>query len=173
VVVALHGMGGSENLFFEGYGAGRIVTECRTRGWLLVSPRSGFGLGGTPPILDLLEQLAKIYPLDPKRVFVVGHSMGAMQAVELVQKHPGKFAAVAALGGGGTVRDAKAFADLPVFVGVGAKDALALAGARELNKALASAKKLTFKEYPHVEHMVIVREALPDVFEMFDRATGK
>ena len=32
VVVALHGAGGSENLFFEGYGAGHIVTECRKRG---------------------------------------------------------------------------------------------------------------------------------------------
>jgi predicted esterase len=172
VVVALHGLGGSENLFFEGYGAGAIVTECRKRGWVLVAPRSGFGLGGGPPVPALLDELAKRYPLDPKRVFVVGHSMGAMQAVDLVQKYPQKFAAVAALGGGGTVRDAKAFAEVPVFVGVGAKDGLALAGARALNKALdiGGAKKLTYKEYPDVEHMVIVREALPDVFAFFDAA---
>ena len=173
VVVALHGMGGSENLFFEGYGAGRIVKECRDRGWLLVAPRGGLGLGGPPPVPALLEQLAKRYPIDPKRVFIVGHSMGAMQSVDLVQKNPGRFAALAALGGGGTVRDAKAFADLPVFVGVGDTDGIALGMTRGLNKALGGAKKLTYKEYPNIEHMVIVREALPDVFELFDKAAGK
>ncbi len=175
IVVALHGAGGSENLFFEGYGAGHIVTECRKRGWLLVAPRSGlsFGGGGGPPIPALVDELAKRYPLDPKRVFVVGHSMGAMQTIALVQNHPGKFAAAAALGGGGAVRDLKPFAELPVFVGVGEKDTLALAGARGLNKSLAGAKKLTYKEYPHIEHMVIVRAALPDVFAVFDTAAGR
>ena len=170
VVVALHGAGGSENLFFEGYGAGHVVTECRTRGWLLVAPRSGLSFGTAPPVPALLEELAKRYPLDRTRVFVVGHSMGAMQTVELVQKYPGKVAAAAALGGGGTVRDATALADLPLFVGVGDKDGIALAGARGLNKALAAggAKKVTFKEYANVEHMVIVRAALPDVFALFD-----
>jgi predicted esterase len=170
IVVALHGMGGSENLFFEGYGAGHTVTECRKRGWLLVAPRSGFGLGGPPPVPAILDELAKRYPIDPKRVFVVGHSMGAMHALDLVQKYPEKFAAVAALGGAGAVRNPKVFAELPAFVGVGEKDALMLAAVRGLNKALAgSAKKLTYKEYPHVEHMVIVREALPDVFEVFSK----
>jgi predicted esterase len=171
VVVALHGAGGSENLFFEGYGAGHIVTECRKRGWPLVAPRSGLAFGGGPPVPAVLDELAKRYPLNPKRVFVVGHSMGAMQTIDLLQKHPGRFAAAAALGGGGAVRDAKAFTDLPLFVGVGDKDALALTGARALNKALGGAQNLTYKEYPNVEHMVIVREALPDVFAAFDRAS--
>ncbi len=175
VVVALHGAGGSENLFFEGYGAGQIVTECRKRGWLLVAPRSGLAFGTAPPVPVILDELAKRYPLDLKRVFVVGHSMGAMQTIELVQKYPGKVSAAAALGGGGTVRDAKALAELPLFVGVGEKDGIALAGARGLNKALVAggAKKLTFKEYPHVEHMAIVRVALPDVFELFDRIAAE
>ena len=117
-----------------------------------------------------IDELAKRYPLDPKRVFLVGHSMGAIHTIDLVQKHPEKFAAVAMLGGAVTLRDPKAFAELPTFVGVGEKDELMLGAVRGLNKALAGgAKKLTYKEYPHVEHMVIVREALPDVFEMFSK----
>ena len=169
VVVALHGAGGSENLFFEGYGAGRVVTECRKRGWVLVATRSPINFLGAPPVTAVLDQLTKRYPLDPKRTFVVGHSMGAMQTIDLAQKHPGRFAAVAALGGSGTAKDLKAFAALPVFIGVGDKD-FALAGARALYKALADggAKNATLKEYPGVEHMVIVREALPDVFAVFD-----
>ena len=65
----------------------------------------------------------------------------------------------------------KAFAELPLFVGVGSKD-FALRGAEALHKALADAgaKRATFKEYPDLEHLVIVREALPDVFAVFDEA---
>ncbi|MBY0458623.1 MAG: hypothetical protein K2V38_14885, partial [Gemmataceae bacterium] len=170
VVVALHGAGGSENLFFEGYGGGRIVTECQKRGWVLVATRSGLNFGGGgPPVPAILDELTKRYPLDPKRTFVVGHSMGAMQTIDLVQKAPGRFACAAALGGGGTVKEPKPFAELPVFIGVGEKD-FALAGARALNKALTGggAKRVTLKEYPNVEHMVIVREAMADVFALFD-----
>ena len=68
VVFALHGAGGSENLFFEGYGAGQIVKECEKRGWFLVATRSGLGFANAPPVAEVLEQLAKRYPLDAKRV---------------------------------------------------------------------------------------------------------
>lgn len=169
VVVALHGAGGSENLFFEGYGNGRAVKECEARGWVLVTTRGGFT--AAPPAAAVLDKLADRFPIDPKRAFLVGHSMGAAQAVDLVQRHPGRFAAVAALGGGGRVRDPKPFAGLPVFVGVGEKD-FALRGARSLHQALADGgvKAATLREYPGLEHLLIVREALPDVFAVFDAA---
>ena len=35
------------------------------------------------------------------------------------------------------------------------------------------AKAVTYKEYPGVEHLVVVREALPDAFAVFDAAAGK
>ncbi|MFO0850066.1 MAG: alpha/beta fold hydrolase [Gemmataceae bacterium] len=172
LVVALHGAGGSENLFFEGYGNGHIVKECQKRGWMLLAPRSG--LIGAAPVAAIIDKLAERYPIDPKRIFLVGHSMGAGQAIELAQQHPGKFAAVASLGGAGRVRKKEAFADLPVFVGVGDQD-FALKGSRALHKALtdAGAKRVTYKEYPDLEHLVIVREALPDVFAAWDEIAKK
>ncbi len=172
LVVAMHGAGGSENMFFETYGNGQIVKLCKERGWLLVSPRAGLGFGLTagPPVGEIVDELAKRYPIDAKRVFIVGHSMGSGMAFEAVQKYPGKFAAVAGLGGGGAVRKAEVFAELPVFIGVGDKD-FALRTAKGLQTALEKAKatKVTYKEYPDVEHLVIVREALGDVFDLFDK----
>ena len=167
VVVALHGAGVDENMFFESYGAGQTVKECEKRRWLLVSPRSGL-VGSGPPVTKLLDKIAERYPLDRKRVFVIGHSMGASQA--LSQTAEGKFAAVALLAGGGRVAKPEAFAALPVFIGIGEKDALALANARALHKSFndAGAKAVTFKEYPRVEHLVIVRTATEDVFALFD-----
>lgn len=172
LVVALHGAGGSENLFFEGYGNGHIVKECEKRGWMLLAPRGG--LLGAAPVAAIIDKLAERYPIDPKRIFLVGHSMGAGQAIELAQQHPGKFAAVASLGGAGRVRKKEPFADLPVFVGVGDQD-FALKGSRALHKALtdAGAKRVTYKEYPDLEHLVIVREALPDVFALWDEIAKK
>lgn len=173
LVVALHGAGGSENLFFEGYGAGHIVTLCEQRGWLLVAPRLGLGFtGATVPVGAVVDKLAERYPIDRKAVFVVGHSMGAAATVDAVQKYPGTFAAAAALGGGGRVKaeTAGAFARLPTFVGVGGADTVALAGAKALNKSLvgSGAAEVKLKVYADVEHLLIVRQALPDVFALFD-----
>ncbi len=171
VVVALHGFGVGANTFFEAYGAGRIVKECEERRWVLIAPENGLGLQG-PPVAKILEKLGERYPLDTKRVFLVGHSMGAMQALELAAT--GRFAGVAALGGDRLAKPT-AFAELPVFIGVGDKDTLALTGARSLNKSLTEmgAKAVTYKEYPGVEHLVTVREALPDAFALFDKVAGK
>ena len=176
IVVGLHGMGGSENLFVEGYGAGCVAKACEKRGWLMLSPRSGLGfLGSPPPVAAIVEKLAERYPIDRNRVFLIGHSMGAAQAVDLAQKTPGKFAGLAVLGGGGRVRTAEPFKMLPTFIGVGSED-FALSGARSLRDALqrGGAQATTFREYAGIEHMVIVRTAVDDVFASFDRvAKGK
>jgi predicted esterase len=169
VVFALHGAGGSENMFFDTYGDGHIVEECMSRNWMLVATRSP-GFTSSPPVAELIEQIDRMQTIDRKNVFLVGHSMGAGQVVDLCQKHPGLFAGAAVLGGGGRLRNAKAFESLPTFIGVGDKD-FAFTGAKSLNQALSKdAKQLTFKTYPNVEHLVIVREALPDVFAMFDES---
>jgi predicted esterase len=172
LVVALHGAGGTENLFFDGYGAGRIVKECAKRRWMVIAPRSpGFVTPADVPAI--VEQLSKRYPIDKSRIFLVGHSMGAGQAIELCQTYSDSFAGMAALGGGGRIRDVKTFVNLPTFIGIGTKD-FALSGCRSLRKSLSDggAKQLTFREYPDLEHLVIVREALPDVFAMFDEVVN-
>jgi predicted esterase len=174
VVFALHGHGGDVNTFFEECGSGQIVKECEKRGWVLVCPPSQEMAGPVGPRLtDLFEKLADRYPLDPKRVFVIGHEDGAACAIR--QAGLGKLAAVAALGGGSKIEKKEAFATLPVFIGVGDKDSFALPEARALNKSLtdAGAKAVTYKEYENLEHLVIVREALPDVFAMLDKVAGK
>ena len=168
LVVALHGAGGSENMFFETYGHGRIVDLCRERGWMLVAPRGG-GFGGTP-VAEVVDGLATIYPIDTKRVMLVGHSMGAAGAVGAAQVEPSRYAAVAALGGGGAVRPVEGLKRLPFFVGVGTED-FALRGSRGLVASLKRAEvaNLEAREYPNIEHLAIVQVALDDVFAFFER----
>jgi predicted esterase len=170
LVVAMHGAGGSENMFFDGYGDGIVAKLCAKRGWILVTTRSPlFAFGGGPEVVRVVDALSKIYPVDAKRVYLVGHSMGAAQAVATAGRHPERFAAVAALGGGGAVRASEKLKDVRFFVGVGDKD-FALNGARTLHKSLTKneVKVAKFKLYEDVEHLVIVQLALPEVFEWFE-----
>jgi predicted esterase len=170
LVIALHGAGGSENMFFEGYGAGVMVSECRQRGWLLAAPRAGTFINAAP-VAAVVDELAKIYPVDPQRVYLVGHSMGAAQTIAALQAAPGKYTAAAALGGGGGVRKPETFKGVPLFVGVGTED-FALSGARSLAKAVEKVEgaRVTLKEYPQVEHLMIVPIALKEVFAFFEQA---
>jgi predicted esterase len=173
LVIALHGAGGSENLFFDGYGHGEIVRLCAERGWLLVAPRTD-GLAFNFPAAALVDEVSRLYSVDRKRIFVVGHSMGAMQAVRATQDAPDLIAGVAALGGGGAIKPSEALKTVPFFIGVGTRDFLR-PSAQALRDSLTKAEVRTvvYREYPDVEHMMVVQIALPDVFAMFEKAAKR
>ncbi|MBL8824128.1 MAG: dienelactone hydrolase family protein [Planctomycetia bacterium] len=172
VVLALHGAGGSENLFFDGYGNGKIARLAAERGWFVVAPRNSFSKPGHD---QTLKSLAERYPeMDLTRVFVVGHSMGASEALREASQNPGAFAAVAALGGGGSARpvkdDKKLFHRISFYIGVGEHD-FARNNAKNLERQLKQLgiDSVTFNEYKGLEHMIIVQDALPEVFQFFDK----
>jgi len=174
LVVALHGAGGSENMFFDGYGNGAIARLCEQRGWLLVTPRTE-GFVRAPVLPEIIDEVARLYPTDRKRVFLVGHSMGAMQSVGFVQAAPERYAGMAALGGGVALRNPPAgIKEVPFFLGVGTDD-FALKGVVTMKESLAKAevKKVLYKEYPGIEHLTVVQVALPEVFAFFDDVSGK
>jgi len=163
IVFALHGAGGSENMFFASYGAGLALELARERGWILFAPRVG-PLGYT---LDgVLAALDELLPIDRANVFLVGHSMGAAGTLDAVSKAPQLVRAYAALGGGG--RASEALVDVPAFVAAGASD-FGKAGADALAARLRSlGAAVDARTYPRTEHLLIVQRALPDVFAFFD-----
>lgn len=171
IVVAMHGAGGSENLFFDGYGDGEVVRQCAQRGWFCVAPRAGLGGGADVPAL--LAELATRWPIDIEQVLVVGHSMGAAMAIGTVMRDPARYRAVAALGGGGNVRRGAKLDATKFFVGYGSRDFLRNS-AQQLQSALdAAGAPLTHRVYEGVEHLAIVQIALPDVFAHFDAALAR
>lgn len=174
LVVALHGAGGSENMFFDGYGDGLIAKLCEKKGWMLVTTRSPlFAFGGGPDLVRIVDSLAKRYPIDTKKVFLVGHSMGAAQAVAAAGRNPDRFLAVAALGGGGGFKASPEVKRVRFFVGCGERD-FALNGARNLHRMLVKAgvTHAVFQVLPQVEHLIVVQLALPDVFRFFEESCG-
>ena len=157
LVIALHGAGGSENMFFDTYGAGKITKLCAKRGWHLVSPR----VSGRFPA-SIVDSLSKEWNIDPIRIFVIGHSMGGGAASSGVDSGAIQAAAIALLGGGGAVTSAGRWKDLPVMIAVGELDFGKMMASRTRLAAERAGSRITYKEYAGVEHLSIVQCALDD-----------
>lgn len=167
VLFAFHGAGGSENMFFETYGAGKLIALARERGWIVISPRQGL-LGLSMNLEQMTDALAEYLPIDTEQIYVVGHSMGAGAAMGQVAACPTKIRAVAAIGGGGRVPTSAASKKIHYFVAAGSRDfgrgqAFALSGGLKEQHC-----DTIYREYKDIEHMVIVQAALDDVFKFFD-----
>ncbi|MFQ3640652.1 MAG: hypothetical protein SNJ62_11660 [Chloracidobacterium sp.] len=168
VVVAFHGAGGSENMFFDSYGDGEIVRLCRARGWSLLCPRVTSPLDDYGPVI---EQLPALVAPKAKRIFIVGHSLGAATTLVVAAKYADRLAGIAPISGrapGSVV----ALRSLPTFVAAGTKD-FSRPGSEQLADRLrAQETPLTFKLY-EAEHLLVVPDALPDIFKWMDGFVGK
>lgn len=161
VVVALHGLGGSEHQFPERYGAGCVAKAADDAGYALVCPRCG--VFSAPPVPEILAALAERFPIDATRVHLVGHSLGATQAAELLQRPGQAYETAALLAGGGRVRNAAKLKLTRLLLAVGDAD-IVLKSTRDFRRALAAAGATpTYREYPGVGHEAVVGHAAGEV----------
>ncbi len=167
LVVALHGAGGNEHLFFEGYGHGIVLKEAARRGWAVIAPRAEPGL---THIGAALEAAHKLLPINPKRIYLMGHSMGGAHSFAAIAQFPDRFRAVAIFAGAG--QPSQVPTDLPILLTVGEQELAMLKNnienAYRRLKAM-NLKVLDYKKYDGCDHLMIVREAMPDAFAFFDR----
>ncbi len=165
LIVAMHGAGGSENLFFEGYGSGMAVNLAMKRGWIFAAPRAS---GSS--VQDIVKWLKDYRGSDVGRVFVIGHSMGGMQAIGTLKGLPrpaalGLFAPAAAL-------SRQAVADVPVFLAVGDQEMGMLRSMAERSSSVLGPLS-EFKSYPNCEHLMVVAEGLDDCFRFLDKVGSR
>lgn len=90
---------------------------------------------GLKDAMQLVSELKKAYPIDKKRVYVVGCSDGGFGAFAAALRYPDTFAAAVPVGGGWTASDAKGFAKVPLWVFHGAND---MSYPGELTRSVAS-----------------------------------
>ena len=84
--------------------------------------QSGHAYEGEDEILQAIEAVKALYPVDEGRVYLLGYGMGAMAAQRLASHMPGRFAAAAAIAGAGPVDFVENLGQLPVFLYQGAED---------------------------------------------------
>ncbi len=101
VVFALHGAGADENMFFEGYGAGRLKALADSLEFILVSPETNAMMRDIAGFDSTLAVLEREYVIDRARIYVIGHSMGAAATMRLASERRSVVRAAVLLAGGG------------------------------------------------------------------------
>jgi predicted peptidase len=190
LIVALHGLGGSEDDFFIGYGK-QLPALAEAHGYIVVAPLgyradgfygSSVGVGARDAaaarraalseadVLGVLAEARKHYNIDPARIYLVGHSMGAIGTWSLLPKYPGIWAAAGVFSGLGDTTTAVLMKDIPQFVVHGDADATVnVSGSRMMVAALRSAHAdVTYTEVPGGSHVSVVEPNLAAMFTFFD-----
>ncbi|MGH9847513.1 MAG: prolyl oligopeptidase family serine peptidase [Blastocatellia bacterium] len=178
LVVALHGMGGDENSFFNGYENGALKRMAESRGYLVVCPKgrqpTSMYLGpAEKDVIDVLAEIKREYSIDDDRVYLTGHSMGGYGTWSVAANHPDLFAALAPFAGGGmpqVVMKLRTIAHIPWIVVHG--DADPTVSVEESRRMVKAGKDLGIEikyiEVPGGNHGNIVVPAFRDVFDWFD-----
>jgi poly(3-hydroxybutyrate) depolymerase len=141
LVIVLHGYGGQPENIISAYGP-----AADKHGYILAAPMGyipggwyGFSRNGVEPVdpetarrseldvMNVLGMMRTTYNIDPRRVYVAGHSMGGFGAVYLAVKHPEIWAAVGATSPGFIpealqVQGLGAYAAAPIIVEHGELD---------------------------------------------------
>jgi predicted peptidase len=114
-----------------------VAPQCRTGKWWVVRGPDKKGVGEQMKMAEgVLAQVLHQHPVDPRRVYLTGISMGAFASWNLAVRHPDWFAAVVPIAGGGDPSMAAALVDVPVWAVHSADDKLVPAG---LSRAMVAA----------------------------------
>ena len=146
------------------HGLPKIVADKDDFPFIVVSPQCPADQHWEPEtVLGLLDDVMERYPVDAKRVYLTGLSMGGYGTWTTGVLHPDRFAAIAPICGGGerisvllASRTKKtALLSLPVWAFHGAKDpTVPLEESQRMIDALkkAGAKDLKLTVYPEAKH---------------------
>lgn len=185
LVIALHGLGGNEDGFFDNYE--QLPPKLSEQyGFLLASPlgyrRDGFygsGIMGATDaasrrrgeysekdVLEVLRLMKAAYNVDESRIYLIGHSMGAIGTWALGAKYPHTWAALGAFAGTGAPALAEAMKDIPQFVVHGdADNTVNVSGSRNMVGALKKlSANVTYIEVAGGSHTDVVVPNLPKLF---------
>lgn len=164
LVLFLHGAGerGSDLQKVAVHGPPKLVSQGRQFPFILVSPQCPAGqVWDEYALVGLVESIQARYRVDPARVYVTGLSMGGYGTWLLAQKHPGRFAAVAPVcGGGDRIRSllpsqVDALKTLGVWAFHGAKDnVVPLSESERMVEAFKriGVQDIQFTVYPDANH---------------------
>lgn len=121
------------------------------------NPKHSMPAQPTEPLrlaFEMVAALEKEFPIDPKRVYVTGLSMGGFGTWDAIQRAPKQFAAAVPVCGGADEALAPAIAKVPVWVFHGGNDdVVKTVRSRNIVDALKKAGgSPKYTEYPGVGH---------------------
>jgi poly(3-hydroxybutyrate) depolymerase len=174
LVVALHGMGGDENSMFDSYGNGLLKREAERLGFLVVCPKgrdtaSMYRGSAEQDVLDVLADVQHTYRVDPARIYLMGHSMGAYGTWSIAMAHPEIFAALGPISGGGSTAGMVKIRHIPQYVVHGDDDrTVAVTQSRNMVEAGKKAgAEIVYVEVPGGSHVGVAAPAFAAMLDFF------
>ena len=162
LVIALHGAGADEAAFMRGYAGGRIKQLADEKNFIVASPLA-YAFTANPALLDdLIASLASDYSIDRSRIYLIGHSMGAIAASALAQVRSDTVAAAACIAG------ARAFSPdqpcAPTIVFVCGLDRVFNSGtlSDSVQQAIKAGKPVELREVKDCGHGLAVAQTLDE-----------
>ena len=185
LVIALHGLGGTEDSFFDQYS--RLPVQLAEKHGFLMAAPLGFRvdgfygsalMAGADPVarkraeysekdvLEVIRLMKAHYNVDASRIYLMGHSMGAIGTWALAAKYPEMWAAAAAFAGTGAPALAEPMKSIPQFIVHGDNDpTVNVSGSRNMTAALKKAgAAVMYIEVAGGGHSDVVVPNLPQAF---------
>jgi poly(3-hydroxybutyrate) depolymerase len=190
LIIALHGLGGTEDSFFTGYD--NVMPKlAEQHGYIVAAPLGyrvdgsyGWGLGNAPAdantrrvqerseedVMQVLQLVRQQYRIDENRIYLAGHSMGGIGTWKIAAKFPDIWAAIAPFAGSGTPSTLERIRHVPHFVVHGDDDrTVSVRGSRTMvERAKDIGIDVTYIEVPGGSHSGVVAPNLPGMFEFFN-----
>jgi len=173
LLVALHGMGGDENSMFDGYHEA-LKREVERVGFIAVCPKgrdSASMYRGTAEqdVMDVIALVERDYRVDSRRVYLMGHSMGGYGTWSVAMDHPGVFAALGPISGGGDTNGLAKIRSIPAYVVHGDNDKTV--NVIQSRRMVEAGKKLdmniTYVEEPGGSHISVAEPSFAPMLDFF------
>lgn len=106
-------------------------------------------------VMELINETIDDYPINKRRIYITGLSMGGYGTWDLISRWPDKFAAAIPICGGGDENQAPKLVNMPIWVFHGADDTTVPTDrSRHMVQAIkdAGGTKIKYTEYPGVGH---------------------
>jgi poly(3-hydroxybutyrate) depolymerase len=190
LIVALHGLGGTEDAFFENYER-KLPPLAEQHGYILAAPLGyrvdgsyGWGLGNAPAdpvtkriqelseqdVVQVLQHVRQQYRIDENRIYLMGHSMGGIGTWKIASKYPDIWAAIGPISGSGVPATLERIRHIPEVVVHGDDDATVnVAGSRTMVAKMKDlGTEVKYIEVPGGSHSGVVAPNLAAVIDFFD-----
>lgn len=195
LIVALHGLFSNPQQIIRYRG---LTDLAEKHGYIVVAPM-GYNTtgwyGANPPfkgaksnpenlselsekdVMNVLEIARKDFNVDPKRIFLMGHSMGGGGTLYLAIKHPEIWAGLGPIAPAiyRPAKEVEKIKHIPVIVVQGAKDFLVPAsGTRKwIEEMKKNEMKYEYIEDPDGDHISIAADNMPKIIEFFNKQKRK
>jgi poly(3-hydroxybutyrate) depolymerase len=190
LIVALHGLGGTEDAFFDNYNKA-LPPLAESHGYIVAAPLGfrvdgsyGWGLGNPPAdpatkrtqelseqdVMQVLQRVRQQYRIDADRIYLMGHSMGGIGTWKIAPKYPDIWAAIAPISGSGAPATLERIRSVPEIIVHGDADPTVNVSASRTMVAKLKELGIEYKyiEVPGGVHSDVVAPNMAAIVEFFD-----